>query len=182
MNDSEPGQSTTDRVASADHAAAVLCEVVHNFPTWQELGPLDDPIVSAVRAAAAVAGAQPGEIAVVLSGDEEVRRLNAQFRGVDAPTNVLSFPQDELPPEVAETGLRGWGDVVLAYETIMREAEEQQKPPLHHLCHLVVHGVLHLFGYTHDTVPTAEQMEALEIEALAKLGIPNPYADELSAA
>lgn len=189
MNDSEAGQSTTGRRASAGRAADIACDIIHKFSAWESLGPLDGIVQAAVSEAALLAKADAGEIAVVLSSDEEVRALNARFRGVDAPTNVLSFPQGKggISPAGAARGSAGgpviprnWGDVILAYETVLREAQEQGKPAVHHLCHLVIHGALHLFGYSHDTAQAAERMEALEAEALARLGIPNPYADEPS--
>jgi len=119
--------------------------------------------------APAAAPANPGEVTVLLTDDEEVRDLNARFRGQDKPTNVLSFPSPEhFAPHL--------GDVALAYETCAREAAEQGKPLAHHLSHLVAHGVLHLLGWDHQTDAEADEMEALERTVLAALGIPDPYA------
>jgi probable rRNA maturation factor len=134
-------------------------------------------------ACAAVHGA---EACVVLANDAMVRSLNRDYRGKDAPTNVLSFPfqapavavrSDDTEREAVEPAEpRHLGDVVLAAETVGREADAQGIPPLHHLQHLVVHGLLHLLGFDHDTEPQAETMEGLEVEILATLGVPDPYA------
>ncbi len=121
-------------------------------------------------AAAAAAGTQArGEIAVVLADDATLRRLNREYRGMDKPTNVLSFP---LGGAARGDSL---GDVILARETLLAEAAEQGKPPADHLVHLVVHGVLHLFGYDHGRQAEARRMEALEIKVLRTLGVANPY-------
>lgn len=106
------------------------------------------------------------DVAVVLSDDAQIRALNRDFRGKDAPTNVLSFPSDESDE---------WGDILFAHETIAREAAEQGKTFHDHFCHLLVHGMLHLLGYDHIQEEEANEMEALEIAILAKLSIANPY-------
>lgn len=118
---------------------------------------------------------------ILFVDDAEVRALNAEWRGKDKPTNVLSFPMldrsDLLalapggPPELL-------GDIVLAFETCAREAAEKAISLEHHAAHLIVHGLLHLAGYDHETGPEdAAAMETLEIKALAMLGIPDPYGD-----
>lgn len=109
-------------------------------------------------------------IAVRLSDDEQVRTLNHQFRNRDKATNVLSFPASPPMDEYHA------GDIILAYETCVAEAEAQKKPLTHHLMHLVVHGVLHLYGYDHMIDTEAEQMECLETQILNTLDVPNPYA------
>lgn len=105
------------------------------------------------------------EVSVVLGDDAFVQGLNKQYRGKDKPTNVLSFPQ-ELPM---------LGDIVLAHETIMRDAKEQDKSFKDHLTHLLVHGLLHLLGHDHEEDDEAEIMESLEIEILSLMGVKNPY-------
>jgi probable rRNA maturation factor len=129
-------------------------------------------------AAAALAARAPVEIAIVLADDSEVRGLNARWRGIDKPTNVLSFPA--LDPDTLAAQPSGMpvllGDVVLAFETCAREAAEQGKGLAEHLAHLVVHGTLHLVGYDHETDEDAEVMEPLETRVLASLGIADPYA------
>ena len=120
------------------------------------------------------------ELAVILSDDAEVRALNQDYRGIDKPTNVLSFAQlDEarqgagfIHPPGLPTPL---GDVVIAYTTTVREAARDARDFSDHLCHLVVHGVLHLVGFDHIYDDDAELMESLEREVLAEMGICNPY-------
>jgi probable rRNA maturation factor len=118
------------------------------------------------------------EIDLTLSSDEVVRRLNHDWRGKDKPTNVLSFPGIDAAalarlPQAAPCPL---GDVILALATCEREAVEQGKPLAAHAQHLVVHGVLHLLGYDHEDEAQAQEMEGLERQVLAGLGIPDPYA------
>jgi len=115
----------------------------------------------------------------VLADDGEQRRLNRTWRGRDAPTNVLAFPAAPAGvPAVAGAPLL-LGDIVLAGETVAREAAEQGKPFADHLRHLVVHGVLHLLGYDHDADEAAVAMEAIETSILAGLGVSDPYRDTI---
>jgi len=109
----------------------------------------------------------------VLSDDAEQRQLNKQWRGIDKSTNVLSFPQ--LAPFAPVVGLVG--DIILARETLEREAAEMGIAFQAHFTHLVVHGFLHLLGYDHVEDSEAERMESLETRILATLGIADPYAD-----
>ncbi len=119
-----------------------------------------------------------GEVSVLLTDDAAVRELNRTWRGLDKPTNVLSFPAAKQasgqPPML--------GDIAIAYETVAREAAEEGKPFLHHLAHLAVHGYLHLMGYDHQTDSEAEAMEALERDILRSLRIPDPYRAEATDA
>lgn len=114
------------------------------------------------------------EASVVLADDALVRDLNRTYRRQDRPTNVLSFANDGRP-EGAD-GPRLLGDVILARETVLREARDQSKSVAEHMSHLVVHGLLHLLGYDHEEAHQAERMEALEVAILAGIGIPDPYA------
>jgi probable rRNA maturation factor len=130
----------------------------------------------AVEAALAVIGRPPEELSLslLLADDRAVRALNRGFRGKDKPTNVLSFPAS-APPGLP--GPRPLGDIALAFETVAREAESEGKTLADHARHLIVHGTLHLLGYDHETDAEAERMEALEVEALARLGIADPYRE-----
>ncbi|MCE2927693.1 MAG: rRNA maturation RNase YbeY [Rickettsiales bacterium] len=124
------------------------------------------PYCKTVRAAAAAAlGKQNAQLTIVLADDAFVQSLNHEFRGKNKPTNVLSFSGDD----------DYLGDVILAFETIKREALDQKKTFRDHTAHLIVHGVLHLLGHDHDHEKKAEKMERLEIKILKKLGITNPY-------
>lgn len=127
---------------------------------------------------AALAGARPkvtgaAEISIVLTDDAEQQALNRDWRGKDAPTNVLSFPQIE--PFAPVVGILG--DIILARETLEREAAQQDTAFADHFTHLVVHGFLHILGYDHLTEEEALVMEGLETQILAGLGVPDPYAD-----
>ena len=111
------------------------------------------------------------ELSIVLTDDAEQRELNREWRGIDKPTNVLSFPQIEPFGPVA--GILG--DIVLARETLEREALELDKPLTDHFTHLVVHGFLHILGYDHIEEYEAVEMEGLETRILGTLGVPDPY-------
>lgn len=126
----------------------------------------DDIISRAVsNVAAELDNPREGELSVVLSDDDQVQILNRDYRQKDKPTNVLSFPQSG--PLL--------GDIILARETVQSEATDKGVSFEAHLTHLVMHGWLHLQGFDHQTDETAAEMEAIEIAALAKLGIDNPY-------
>ena len=163
-----------DRPRSSPSAAALDLDVRVDEPGWRALTQDPEAVVGeAVAAALAAFEPEAVELAVVLADDAAVRALNRRHRGKDAPTNVLSFPPAFLPP----AGPRPLGDVILALETVRREAAEQGKTGADHLRHLVVHGVLHLSGYDHEIEAEAEEMEALERAVLAGLGVADPYAE-----
>jgi probable rRNA maturation factor len=119
-------------------------------------------------------GLAASEVCIALSNDATVRQLNAGYRGKDKPTNVLSFA---APPPPVPQPVRFVGDVVLARETVEREAHERGVPFADHVRHLTVHGLLHLMGFDHETEADAVVMEGLETEILASLGIADPYGD-----
>ena len=161
----------------------------HTATPWPDTLDWDARAAEAAAAAlalspfASLADAAPlVEIAVRLTDDIEVQALNRDFRGKDKPTNVLSFPQvqDDLLESLANSddGEILLGDIVLARETCMREAEEKGVSVVDHATHLIIHGTLHLVGYDHMDDASATAMEALEVKALASLGIANPYADQ----
>ena len=163
-----------------DSDSSDTTEVTVEAEAWHTA--VTDPVGTAARAVAAALDAAaatfpaPPEVSVLLADDARVRELNRDWRGKDKPTNVLSFPAWEpgtpLPPE----GPLPLGDVAVALETVLREAAAEGKTPEAHLAHLVVHGTLHLLGHDHEAEDEAERMEALEIRALAALGIADPYA------
>ena len=117
------------------------------------------------------------EVSVYLTDDAEIQELNKDYRGKDKPTNVLSFPQRHLP-KGPNGEIHPLGDIVMAYETCAKEAENEAIPLKDHFTHLLIHGLLHLLGYDHEEENEAQKMEALEIEILKDLNIPNPYLAE----
>jgi len=133
------------------------------------------------RAALRLTWQGPVELGIVLADAAEQRRLNRDYRGHDAPTNVLAFPAWEPGAPLPSGAPVLLGDVVLALETLVQEAAEQNKPVADHLQHLTVHGVLHLFGFDHQTRAEAATMEALERSILAELAVPDPYCDPMSS-
>jgi probable rRNA maturation factor len=144
-------------------------EVVRQAEAWTRAKIGDELLTRAAEAVFASAHGQTGpcEAAILLTNDAEMQALNREWRGKDAPTNVLSF---------ASGGADGrLGDIVLAYETVEGEAKEQDIAIADHAVHLVVHGILHLLGYDHEQEDEAAKMEALETEILATLGIADPY-------
>ena len=148
-------------------------------PAWDAAG-LGD-IASRAQAVFAAAARRidlPGdivsEVSLTLADDASVRAVNAEWRGKDKATNILSFPMagpDDVPGPLL-------GDLILAYETVAREAALEDKPFDAHFRHLLVHGFLHLVGYDHVDEAEAEAMERLEVEILDGLGIANPYAED----
>jgi probable rRNA maturation factor len=137
---------------------------------------LEQLVRRAIASAFAGAGIDPSvetELGVTLTGDDEVRALNAEWRGKNKPTNVLSFPLADLGEGEAPGPMLG--DLVLARQTVLAEAALEAKAPADHVSHLVVHGTLHCLGYDHVDAEDADEMEALEIEILKGLGIEDPY-------
>ena len=146
---------------------------------WDELArAAAEAAIAESRFPALLTSDRAAEISVRLTGDEQVRALNAEWRGKDKPTNVLSFPMteaDELAAAtVAEQELL-LGDIVLAQGVCEAEAAEKHVPVASHAAHLIAHGTLHLLGYDHGDEDAAADMEAREVRALARLGIANPY-------
>lgn len=156
-------------------ARAVAIDLAVRCAKWRRALPrAGDLAVAAARAALTGAGARlrGAELSLVLTDDVTVAALNERWRHRPGPTNVLAFPGGGRPDAAAPLLL---GDVILAFETVAREAQEQDKTLADHLRHLVVHGVLHLLGHDHDEAKSARRMEALEKRVLATLGIADPY-------
>lgn len=149
---------------------SVKTEIMVASPLWAE-GEAEETIRRAIAAAEALFEPVDAELSVLLCDDAEIRRLNARWRGKDAATNVLSFPAASRHASRLHLG-----DIAIAHETVQREAEEEGKSLADHLAHMTVHGYLHLLGFDHESDNDAEEMEGLEREILAGLGIADPYA------
>jgi probable rRNA maturation factor len=155
----------------------ITLDVVVEAGDWAATGDIAGLAQRAAEAAVAAAPEAPeGPLAatLLLSDDDAIRVLNRDWRGLDKATNVLSFPSvsPALPGEP-----RHLGDIALAYETLVREAGEEGKSLSDHAAHLVVHGILHLLGQDHLDEADADAMERLEIAALARIGVADPYRD-----
>ncbi|MBT0588095.1 rRNA maturation RNase YbeY [Alteromonas oceanisediminis] len=150
-----------------------MTAVVDRQVACENTVPDDATLAIWIDSVLAYAGIDNKEITVRFVSSAESQQLNDQFRGKDKPTNVLSFPF-ECPPEVNIPLL---GDLVICADVVEQEAREQGKPLDHHYAHLTLHGVLHLLGYDHIEEQQAQEMERLETQLLAKLGIDDPYQD-----
>lgn len=169
--------------AVVTEAGPVGLDIVVEAGDWAGEEALETLAARALAAAAALSGSAPdddtplgpSEVALCFADDARVQEINRDHRGKDKPTNVLSFPAADMPG----APFRFLGDIIVAYETVAREAEADGKGFDDHLTHLLVHGFLHLIGYDHETVAEAEEMEALETAILARLGIADPNAAPL---
>ena len=166
------GQTAGRSSETADVAIDILIEA-GDWPGETELVAMARRAVDGTLAEIGAASSTRSELSVVFTDDAHIRALNSGWRGKDKPTNVLSFPAfpaspgKPLPPML--------GDVVLASETVAAEALNEGKPLADHMTHLIVHGILHLIGYDHETDAEAEMMERAERRILAGLAIPDPY-------
>jgi len=153
---------------------APLIDVIVESAQWK--ADAETTVRRALTEAATAIGANFKDrvLAVLLTDDAAIRRLNAQWRNVDKPTNVLSFPSASVAAQQIDA-VKSLGDIAIAYETAAREAREEGKPLADHLSHLAVHGFLHLLGYDHESDGEAETMEQLERAILGRLGVPDPY-------
>jgi probable rRNA maturation factor len=157
-----------------NHAAPLSIEFAVDSEGWPDgLEARADAAVFAALKQAAPKVTGVAELSIVLTDDAAQQELNRQWRGIDKPTNVLSFPQIE--PFGPVSGILG--DIVLARETLEREALDLEKPFADHFTHLVVHGFLHILGYDHLDEADALRMEGLETKILATLGVPDPYQE-----
>jgi probable rRNA maturation factor len=140
-------------------------------PLWATQPLAEQTVRAAIAAARTARDAHnaDGEVSVLLADDAAVRALNRDWRAIDKPTNVLSFPAAK------ETGGKLLGDIALAYDTLVRECADEQRDFLHHLAHLTVHGFLHLIGYDHETEQQASEMEGLESRIMRSMNMPDPY-------
>jgi probable rRNA maturation factor len=139
-------------------------------PLWDAQPAAEQTVRDAIAGAATALAAGDGEVSVVLTDDAAIRALNRDWRKIDKPTNVLSFPAPDSPGTE-----KMFGDIVIAYETLAHECDEEDRIFLHHLSHLAVHGFLHLIGYDHQTDSDADAMEALESKIMIALKLPDPY-------
>lgn len=175
-------------------SASPSIDIVIESALWAGEPAAEAVVRDAIATAAAVVGAAPGrirpvsagrvsagEVSVVLTDDDAIRRLNRVWRRIDKPTNVLSFPAAKLPAAKLPMANRSdpssplLGDIIIAYETTAHEAAAEPKSFAHHVAHLAVHGFLHLLGYDHDSDEEAEEMERLEARILARLDVPDPH-------
>jgi probable rRNA maturation factor len=157
--------------APHSQAAVPLIDIQVQSPLWQAEPAAEQTVRDAIAAAATMLSTRNGELGIVLADDSSVRALNRQWRGIDKPTNVLSFPVNSF------VGPAMFGDIVIAYETLRKECDDEDKAFLHHLAHLTVHGFLHLVGYDHQVDAEAEAMEGLESKIMARLKMPDPYLE-----
>lgn len=151
-------------------AEPLALEVVLEDPAWLEALPDAPSLATHALQIAANAERASGEVCVLLTSSEAMRALNARWRGADYPTNVLSFP-------AAEAAGAGLGDIALGLGVLREEAQAQGKSLRDHFLHLLVHGLLHLLGYDHETDGQAQIMEGRERAILAGLAVPDPYLE-----
>lgn len=151
----------------------VHIDIAIEAPVWEALPDLEALAERVIRQSEAVTGvklAKDCEVSLAFCDDAAIRALNARWRGKDKPTNVLSFP---TPGALHKKPLLG--DVVIAYETVAREAQQEGSSLADHTAHMIFHGFLHLIGYDHETSAEAEEMETLERRIAQELGIKDPY-------
>jgi probable rRNA maturation factor len=156
--------------------SALKIDILVDSKQWKDPQRVKSAVRRAVtQAAAATRSTRGTELAIVLTDDSAIRVLNRNWRGIDKATNVLSFPakNGSAAPHL--------GDIVLAFETIEREATDEHKPLAHHVAHLAVHGFLHLLGYDHEHDKDARVMEQAERDILRQLKIPDPYGAQAVA-
>lgn len=166
--------SSPARSRKPERSDNVAIDVLIQSPKWKAEPRAGAIVRKAIRAAASAASTSRAELAIVLTDDSAIHALNRDWRGQDKPTNVLSFPASLSPGRKSRaTKPVPLGDIVIAFETTAHEAKREGKPLKHHLAHLAVHGFLHLVGHDHERDRSAKRMEALEVEILAGLGVPD---------
>lgn len=189
MNNPPPNNTKTDRPETGNPELNVIFDDSRwkqKLPEAENLcGRVHNAVIRFIRReeSSALLGAnQRPVVNLSLGNDEIVHRLNREFRGIDRPTNVLSFaniddPDFSLSAQSESPDFLELGDIIIALETVEREAETQNIAFRDHFCHLLVHGLLHLLGYDHQEDAKAEHMENLEIRILQQLNIKNPYEE-----
>jgi probable rRNA maturation factor len=158
--------------APSRRAAAPPISIQIQSPLWEAEPAAEQTVRDAIAAAAATLSTADNEVSILLTDDKAIRLLNREWRGIDQPTNVLSFPAAATKASVR---MPLFGDIVIAYETLKRECDDEGRNFLHHLAHLTVHGFLHLIGYDHQIDTQAEEMEGLESKIMRRLQMPDPY-------
>ncbi len=148
----------------------VECEAWNELEGFEALA---GEVIARAVAVTKIKLARGAEVSLLLCDDARIREINRAWRGLDKPTNVLSFP---AAPRAMLAKSPAVGDIAIAHETVAREALEEGKTFRDHYMHMVVHGFLHLLGYDHETDAEAEEMEALEVSVLQQLGVADPYA------
>jgi probable rRNA maturation factor len=162
-------KASANKARTGRTRASVKIDIRVESDLWKRKPDIKTVARRAIVKAATMVALPKCELSVLLTDDPTIRTINADWRGVNAPTNVLSFP-------APGGGDRPFiGDIVLAYETIAAEARAERKPFAHHFAHLAVHGFLHLLGYDHIRKKDAEIMEDAERGILRQLRIPDPY-------
>jgi probable rRNA maturation factor len=158
--------------APSRHAPAPSIDIQIQSPLWDAQPLAAQTVRDAIAAAAATLSTTDNEVSILLTDDKAIRLLNREWRGIDKPTNVLSFPAATTKASVR---MPLFGDIVMAYETLKRECDDEDRIFLHHLAHLTVHGFLHLIGYDHQVEAQAEEMEGLESKIMTRLQMPDPH-------
>ena len=158
--------------APSRHAPAPSIDIQIQSPLWDAQPLAAQTVRDAIAAAAATLSTADNEVSILLTDDKAIRLLNREWRGIDKPTNVLSFPAATTKASVR---MPLFGDIVMAYETLKRECDDEDRIFLHHLAHLTVHGFLHLIGYDHQVEAQAEKMEGLESKIITRMQMPDPH-------
>ena len=158
--------------APSRHAPAPSIDIQIQSPLWDAQPLAAQTVRDAIAATAATLSTADNEVSILLTDDKAIRLLNREWRGIDKPTNALSFPAATTKASVR---MPLFGDIVIAYETLKRECDDEGRNFLHHLAHLTVHGFLHLIGYDHQIDTQAEAMEGLERKVMSRMQMPDPY-------
>ena len=158
--------------APSRHAPAPSIDIQIQSPLWDAQPLAAQTVRDAIAAAAATLSTADNEVSILLTDDKAIRLLNREWRGIDKPTNVLSFPAATTKASVR---MPLFGDIVMAYETLKRDCDDEDLIFLHHLAHLTVHGFLHLIGYDHQVEAQAEEMEGLESKIMMRMQMPDPH-------